>query len=194
MSEVRYGIALLLVCVLPGVFLYWLSIHPGVSFWRGVGVKRTLTLHYGLMALIGWAVASQRRWILAVEYGNNVWLAAGGAALLVLAGIFLRGVRAQLRASTLLGLPELDPAGHPQALLTEGVYARIRHPRYVQVSLALWSWALLANYLAVYVAALLALPLVWLLVWLEERELRARFGAAYDEYARRVPRFLPHLG
>jgi len=28
---------------------------------------------------------------------------------------------------------------------------------------------------------------------LEERELRERFGAEYDAYCRRVPRFLPRL-
>jgi protein-S-isoprenylcysteine O-methyltransferase Ste14 len=37
---------------------------------------------------------------------------------------------------------------------------------------------------------------VWLLltlvaIELEEREMRARFGAAYEAYCRRVPRFLP---
>jgi len=37
-----------------------------------------------------------------------------------------------------------------------------------------------------------ALPLLWLTVILEERELRQRFGAAYDGYCQRVPRFRPH--
>jgi len=27
----------------------------------------------------------------------------------------------------------------------------------------------------------------------EEREVRAQFGSLYDEYAKRTPRFLPHL-
>ena len=31
----------------------------------------------------------------------------------------------------------------------------------------------------------------WLIVLFEERELRDRFGEAYAEYARRVPRFVP---
>ena len=34
--------------------------------------------------------------------------------------------------------------------------------------------------------------LVWLVIRLEEKELRARFGAAFDEHCARVPRLLPH--
>jgi protein-S-isoprenylcysteine O-methyltransferase Ste14 len=33
----------------------------------------------------------------------------------------------------------------------------------------------------------------WVVV-LEERELRHRFGPVYEEYSRRVPRFIPKFG
>jgi len=37
----------------------------------------------------------------------------------------------------------------------------------------------------------LSLPLIYFIVRLEERELRERFGTAYEEYCRQVPRFVP---
>jgi protein-S-isoprenylcysteine O-methyltransferase Ste14 len=43
------------------------------------------------------------------------------------------------------------------------------------------------------VAALWA-ALMFLAISFEERELRRRFGPVYEEYASRVPRFLPRLG
>jgi protein-S-isoprenylcysteine O-methyltransferase Ste14 len=55
-------------------------------------------------------------------------------------------------------------------------------------------FALIANYLVLYVMLALLVPAIWLVVVLEERELRRRFGAAYAEYSRRVPRFIPRRG
>jgi protein-S-isoprenylcysteine O-methyltransferase Ste14 len=55
------------------------------------------------------------------------------------------------------------------------------------------AYALLTNYLATRVLYLLALPALYAVVRLEERELRERFGAAYAEYCRRVPRLIPRL-
>ena len=46
---------------------------------------------------------------------------------------------------------------------------------------------------ALYAVLALWVPGIWLIAVLEERELRERFGAAYDAYCRRVPRFLPQL-
>jgi protein-S-isoprenylcysteine O-methyltransferase Ste14 len=94
----------------------------------------------------------------------------------------------------LVGLPELAPERYPQGLITTGLYARLRHPRYVQVALALLGYALIANYLAGYLVFAAWLLVMYPLVVLEERELRQRFGEAYDAYCRQAPRFIPRLG
>jgi len=52
-------------------------------------------------------------------------------------------------------------------------------------------FALLANYLALYLVLAVGGLGIWLIVILEEKELRERFGPAYDDYCRRVPRFIP---
>lgn len=79
-------------------------------------------------------------------------------------------------------------------LATEGVYARIRHPQY-------------AAFIAIMIGFLLQWPTIPTLVMFpvllvmyvrlahaEERESRAGFGAAWDAYAARVPRWLPRIG
>ena len=50
---------------------------------------------------------------------------------------------------------------------------------------------LMAGTLLLWVVAAVWWVLVLAAITLEERELRARFGAAYEAYSRRVPRFLP---
>ena len=64
-------------------------------------------------------------------------------------------------------------------------------PRTPRPMRAVLGYALFANYLGIYLLWLVSLPTLHLVVLLEERELRQRFGAAYDEYARAVPRYLP---
>ena len=51
--------------------------------------------------------------------------------------------------------------------------------------------ALFSNYLASWILLVITVPALLLIVHFEERELRDRFGNAYVEYARRVPRFVP---
>jgi len=53
------------------------------------------------------------------------------------------------------------------------------------------SFALIANNLASYVNWIVGIPSVLVIVRLEERELHDRFGAEYDAYRARVPRFIP---
>ena len=100
-------------------------------------------------------------------------------------------VSSRLTKRILMGIPELAPDRHGVPLITDGIYARLRHPRYVQVAMAFLGWALLTNYLAAYVGCAAGLVMLRLIVPLEERELRQRFGKAYDEYCARTPRFIP---
>lgn len=78
-------------------------------------------------------------------------------------------------------------------MLSEGIYGRIRHPRYVEVVIGTWAYAVFANHLGAYVVAALTIPSIHLIVLLEERELVERFGARYEEYRSRVPRYVPRL-
>ncbi|MCH7490282.1 MAG: isoprenylcysteine carboxylmethyltransferase family protein, partial [Gemmatimonadetes bacterium] len=96
-----------------------------------------------------------------------------------------------LTTAILAGIPELSRGGEKGKLLTEGIYGRIRHPRYVEALLGVLGYALIANYLGMYILFVLTVPAIYFIVVLEERELRDRFGSAYEEYSERVPRFFP---
>ena len=85
------------------------------------------------------------------------------------------------------GAADLD---RPDRLVTDGPYAWSRHPMYV-------AWSILHLGLALVLrspSALLTWPISAALLHREildeERALAVRFGAAYEEYARSVPRYL----
>ena len=194
MDAVRYYIALVLVITMLPMLLVWPLIHPFIRFWRRLGPALTSVLVWPLLYLGGVALFLARRSLLATDFGTNYLLVVLGV-LLEAASIWLWvPLHRYLSFSTMMGLPELAPEKYPTALITGGIYSRIRHPRYVQVLLFIWGYALIANFPAAYAAAGLWLPGVFIIARLEEKELRDRYGAAYEEYCRRVPRFVPRWG
>lgn len=76
-------------------------------------------------------------------------------------------------------------------MLCEGIYARVRHPRYLEVFLLLTFCALFTNYLASYALLAAGVPVLLAIIQIEEWELRHRFGEEYVRYCARVPRFWP---
>ena len=62
------------------------------------------------------------------------------------------------------------------------------------MSLGLLGYGLIASDLPTFLLFLGYLPAIYVVVRLEEHELRERFGQAYEDYARGVPRFAPRLG
>jgi protein-S-isoprenylcysteine O-methyltransferase Ste14 len=187
----RYVIGFLLLASLPPAILLWVAIHPFAAFWRRMGPALT----YGILGVpvIGYMVFTWacRRFLLGRDLGTSA-VAIVAAVALFAAGIAISRVRRQqLNLAKLSGFPELSEKLYPGKLLEEGVYARVRHPRYVEVTMVSLSYALFANYSGVYVILGLCLLMLLFVVELEERELHRRFGAAYEEYCRRVPRFVP---
>ncbi len=191
MDNVRYYAALVLVMGMPGGLLYWFSIHPFIGFWRKVGPRKTIAAHMAGIFVLAFLIYLVRAPLLAVEFGTQPFLMVPAVLLIVISGILRVQVSRQLTKKILLGMPELAPEKFKTPLLTEGLYARVRNPRYLQILVALGGWALFSNYLAVYILFGASVILLRLVIRMEEKELRSRFGKAFDEYCARVPRLVP---
>lgn len=85
----------------------------------------------------------------------------------------------------------VDP---PKELVVDGLYRHVRNPIYagallVQLGYVLW----FASRFAIIYFLLFFLAFHILVVFIEEPVLKSMFGAAYGEYAKKVPRWIPHL-
>ncbi len=193
MDVARYIMALLLwVCILPAL-CSWFVVHPFVHVWRRLGTVITYTVVLLFAGLFATSLFCARDFLLVGDWGANLGLIVGAILTFLLsawAGVLRQRV---LSVKVMFGLPEISPERHPGKLLQEGIYARIRHPRYVEVAFGLLAWALFVNYGSVYGLTLLSWIVLYFVVLVEEKELRSRFGQAYEEYSARVPRFIPRF-
>jgi protein-S-isoprenylcysteine O-methyltransferase Ste14 len=193
MNALRHYVALVLVVSMPPFLLLWLLIHPFIRFWRRLGAAWTFGIIWALIILGGAEIFRARRVLLSVDFGTSYPLLALGVLLLVVSSWFGMLIWRYLPTRTILGLPELSPEKYPTGLITTGPFAVMRNPRYVQFYLGILGFACIANYPAAYVAVGLWLPGIYVIVLLEEKELRQRFGQEYEDYCRRVPRFIPRF-
>ncbi len=193
LDKVRYFIALIVVVATPPAIIFWLFVHPLISFWRKLGPVLTYVVMTIAMVGLGALIYRAREALLRVEFGFS-WALVVVGLLLYGSSIYLeRHVRKQLKLSIFFGLAELRSKDEPRELLTEGVYARVRHPRYLGAILGLGGMSFIANYPATYVLAALLIPALYIIAALEERELVDRFGERYEQYRGRVPRLFPSL-
>jgi protein-S-isoprenylcysteine O-methyltransferase Ste14 len=191
LDTARYIVAFLVLAGHPPSLLLWLVIHPFAASWRKLGPIWTYILLGVPVAgyMIGvWLI---REPLLGRDLGANGITIVGASVSIVGAFLLNWQRRKQLNFEKLSGFPELSGEQYPGKLLTDGIYGRVRHPRYIEALLWVLGYALFANYLGAYLVLAFSLPVLYLVVILEERELRERFGTAYEEYCRRVPRFVP---
>lgn len=85
----------------------------------------------------------------------------------------------------------LNPTGQPAQLVTSGAHAWSRNPMYVGLTLVYVGAALaLGQILSLALVVLPWATMNWMVIPFEEARLRITFGQAYDDYCRRVRRWL----
>lgn len=179
--------AIILFMHLP-IPLYWYVLHPQMNFWRHHSQKSAyitgVALSYfpATVCLIVF-----RRQIFRSDFPPP-WQIIAGLALIIFEGWIFTRVKADLGGARLVGKTELSGGGE---IAQRGIYARIRHPRYTGSLLAICGACLVAGTRVAWILAAVWLLLMRIAIAFEEREMRARFGASYEDYARRVPRFFP---
>ena len=93
------------------------------------------------------------------------------------------------------GWRELHRARQQQRLVTDGLYALVRHPQYSGLFIALFGEGIL-HWPTVF--SVMAFPIIVLMYTLlarrEENKVKAQFGESYSEYQQRVPMFFPRWG
>ncbi|QSA98875.1 isoprenylcysteine carboxylmethyltransferase family protein [Methylococcus sp. EFPC2] len=122
-----------------------------------------------------------------VRLAHDVWLSLP-AGLLMLAGVLGYALCAWDFVVRGQGTPA--PLDAPKALVLSGLYRWTRNPMFLSVLLVLLAEALYfrSGILFAYTAAA-ALALHGLVVRYEEPRLRERYGPAYTDYCRTVPRW-----
>lgn len=139
-------------------------------------------------------------WTVAMPY----WILPRGARLdlrsVGLFGLLLMASGATLYFVTafwgfaLRGKGTPAPIDPPKKLVVEGPYRVVRNPMYWAVASVVMGEALLfhSGALAELAVALFAAATLFVLFY-EEPALRRKFGAEYEEYCRRVPRWIPRF-
>jgi len=178
--------ALVLFLQLP-IPLFWFVLHPQINFWR-----RRQRAAYATGALAAWlpvtiCLVYFRREIFRPDWPPT-WCIVAGFALLAAEGWIFWRVKRDMGGARLVGKTELSGGGE---IVREGIYSRVRHPRYAGSFLAVLGACFLAGTRVMWILAAVWTVLTRIAIAFEERELRARFGAAYEDYCRSVPRFLP---
>jgi protein-S-isoprenylcysteine O-methyltransferase Ste14 len=171
--------------------VYWLILHTRVFFWR-----RHIRAALPVAALAAWGIIDFLLYRFHLELfrrGSMSWPALVGIALIAFDVFMFCTSEAVMGGRRLAGQAEL--AGGRE-LIARGLYARVRHPRYLGMMAGVFgAWLIVGKPIIgtplLWPASMFWLLLVLLMVRVEERELHTRLGPAYAAYADQVPALLP---
>lgn len=117
------------------------------------------------------------------ETGMLVSMLLGYAIAFIGIGLFIQGWRQVYRARK------------EDRLVTDGLYAYVRHPQYTGLFIAVFGEGVVhwPTLFSLGLFPVIVLIYVWL-AYREEQQVIARFGDAYRAYQQQVPMFIPRWG
>ncbi|MGC2062851.1 MAG: isoprenylcysteine carboxylmethyltransferase family protein [Thermodesulfovibrionales bacterium] len=183
-------LALAVVIIWPVIPLFWIPVHGFSKVFRKLGL---LTYFVPVVTWTPLAVFlfSQREFILRYKTGFPPLVVFFGVVLLFLGSALQVWTARLLSLKGLMGMPEVS-AKVESRFVTTGPYRVVRHPTYLAHTLMFSGLFLISGVIAMGFVTLLDLLLInFVVIPLEDRELSARFGPAYDEYRRKVAGFFP---
>jgi len=186
-------IALFYLVLLLWIPFFWFVFHPAIRFWRRLGNRAFwVVLPVWLIFAAGIIIARHEIFARRLERSALTW--AVGGVLFFVASWLDGQTRRAFGWRRLAGLTEINPEHRLCGVIRTGIYARLRHPRYLLYMLMILSMAFLTGARVIFLLAFLNILMYQILAPLEERELLDQYGPEYEDYRRLVPRFVPHLG
>lgn len=132
-----------------------------------------------------------------LEWGDcgNLWAQLFGTEMAHIVAMVI-GYAIVFSGATLVadGWRRIHQARREETLMTDGVYARVRHPQYTGLFLIVFGEGIVHWPTIVSVAAFPIIVFAYtMLARKEERQMLEKFGDEYREYQRRVPMFIPRF-
>ncbi len=184
-------LSLLFLAIFLPIPISWIIIHPTINLWRKIGKYSHCIIRIILWLIFAFIIFKYRNYLLVNQVSFTIFPFIA-AILAIIFSLYLDKKRSEVfNIKQLFGFPEIMPDKYKQKLVTSGIYSKIRHPRYLGYIFFSWGIALLTRFLITYAAALYMTFSLYILMILEEHELKQRFGEAYEEYCRKVPRLWP---
>lgn len=139
------------------------------------------------IGIVAWMINPQ--WMAWSSVMIPTWLRWLGVAVVTCCGILVTWTFRALGRN----LTDTVVTRKDHALVTSGPYRYVRHPFYLAFALGLLGVSLLMANWFILLTGIIPFGILVARTSIEERKLVERFGVEYQDYMRRVGRFLPRL-
>ena len=168
--------------------------HLFIRFFRRFGIFSFLLYIVLCLACAFLIFLNSNLFLQGKMFKNNITISAIGIIFLCL-GLFLQVLGFKtLGIKAVFGIPEILSKKEKGILIINGPFLLVRHPLYLGQLFLIIGLLLLTFELSLFLLLAIVIIFVWPVTILEEKELIERFGQAYIDYQKRVPRILPGLG